>query len=350
MRGLAAQTMAAARTIDAAACRGRRTCGTNIEVLMGRFLLSLILCLSKSSEDVTCRSRRVEIMASQRDLRSVQRLLFAIFVVIAAGVHAQWLKYSAPETPRTRDGKPNLSAPVPRAADGKPDLSGVWMHELTSAAEIRRLYGPSIDERIKVDVPGMEIGTQHKYAFNILLDAPEETLMRPEARELMRRRVAERDPADVCNGVIGIPRADLLSEPIKIVQAPRLTVIFYEAGNLHRQIYTDGRTLPKEFEFPAFLGYSVAHWDRDTFVVESAGFNGKTPLDGQEHPTSDALRLTERYRRRDFGHMDIEMTFDDPKMYTKPFTITVPHDLLPDGDIFESFCENEKDRAHLTRK
>jgi hypothetical protein len=266
-------------------------------------------------------------------------------------VHAQWLNYPTPGIPRLPDGKPDLDAPAPRTAEGKPDLSGVWMHELTSVAEMKRLYGDVIDDRVKVEVPGMEIGTQHKYANNILLDfKPGESPMRPEAVDLMRKRAASRDPGNVCMDVIGFPRADLLSEPIKIVQSPGTTVILYEVGNLHRQIFTDGRALPGEFEFPAFLGYSVGHWDRDVFVVETAGFNDKTPLDGDGHPHSDALRITERFRRRDFGHLDVEMTFDDPKMYTRPFIIKIPHDLLADADIFEMFCENEKDRAHLTRQ
>jgi hypothetical protein len=266
-------------------------------------------------------------------------------------VHAQWLNYPTPGIPRLPDGKPNLNAPAPRTAEGKPDLTGVWMHELTSVAEMKRLYGDVIDDRVKVDVPGMEIGTQHKYSNNILLDfKPGESPMRSEAAEIMRERAANRDPADVCMDVVGIPRAGLLSEPIKIVQSPRTTVILYEVGNLHRQVFTDGRALPKQYEFPAFLGYSAGHWDRDVFVVETAGFNNRTALDGAGHPHSDALRITERFRRRDFGHLDVEMTFDDPKMYTKPFTISIPHDLLADADIFEMFCENEKDRAHLKRQ
>jgi hypothetical protein len=166
----------------------------------------------------------------------------------------------------------------------------------------------------------------------------------------MRQRAANRDPANVCQDVFGFPRAGLLSEPIKIIQAPRTTVVLYEVGNLHRQIFTDGRTLPKEFEFPAFLGYSAGHWEGDVFVVETAGFNDRTPLDGQGHPHSDALRITERFRRRDFGHLDVEMTFDDPRLYSRPFTISIPHDLLPDADLFEMFCENEKDSAHLKRQ
>jgi hypothetical protein len=276
---------------------------------------------------------------------------FTVFVVLSAGAHGQWLNFKTPGTPRTPDGKPDLAAPVPRALDGKPDLSGVWMHEFTSVAEMKRLYGQRIDEAIAVDVPGMEIGTQHRYAFNILLDfPPKASPMRPAASEAMRRLSATNDPAKVCTEIGGIPLIDLLSEPIKIVQAPRMTIMLYEVGNVHRQIYTDGRDLPKEFDLPAFLGYSIGRWEGDTLVVQTAGFNDKTALDLMGHPHSDALRVIERYRRRDFGHMDIETTFDDPKMYSKPFTIKVPHNLLADADIFESFCENEKDSVHLGKQ
>jgi hypothetical protein len=279
--------------------------------------------------------------------------LVVVFVLLATSAGAQWLNFRTPGIPRTADGRPDLTAPAPRVADGKPDLSGVWMHEITTVEEVKRLFGHRFDTAIQVGVPGMEIGTQHKYEFDILLDfKPEESPMRPEAAEFLRRYAAGRnDGSDICVGVPGIPRAGLLSEPIKIVQAPRMTVIMYEAGNSHRQVYTDGRALPKEFELPAYLGYSVGHWERDTFVVETAGFNDKTVLDAMGHPHSEALRVVERYRRRDFGHMDIEMTFDDPKMYTKPFTIQVPHDLLADSDIFENFCnDNEKDRSHLEKR
>ena len=280
-----------------------------------------------------------------RQIGSVLLLL----VLLSPVVHSQWLNYAPPGTPRTRDGKINLAAPTPRTADGKPDLSGVWFHERTSPEEMKRLYGATIEETIKVDVPGMEIGTQHKYAFNIFIDyKPEDAPLRPKTAELFRQIAQQRDPSNVCMQVFGFPLAGLLSLPIKIVQAPQLTMVLYEAGYLHRQIYTDGRRLPKEFELPAYLGYSAGHWERDTFVVETAGFNDKTRLDAQGHPHSEALRVVERFHRRDFGHLDLEMTLDDPEMYTKPFTIKVPHELIPDNDIFELFCnENEKDRAHL---
>ncbi len=267
--------------------------------------------------------------------------------VLALAAHAQWVHYSEPGMPRTRDGKPNLTAPAPKTAEGKPDLSGVWMHETTSPAEMRRIFGRMIDEAIAVDVPGMEIGTQHKYGFNLLLDFKPEEILRPEAVEAMRRNQAGAGGGCGVFGVPPFPLVGLLSEPVRIVQAPRLTVILYEAGNLHRQIHSDGRQLPKEFDLPAFNGYSAGHWEGDTLVVDTAGFNDKTRLDAMGHPHSEALHVTERLRRRDFGHLDYELTFADPRMYTHPFTVKIPHELLPDTDIFEMYPENEKDCAHL---
>src|ERR1700687_4041360 len=150
--------------------------------------------------------------------------LFVLFAVLSTGAYAQWLDFPTPGTPRTADGKPNLSAPAPRTADGKPDLSGVWMHEITTVAEMRRLYGPTIDEQVKVQVPGMEIGTQHKYFINILLDfKPKESPLRPEAAKVMRQNAAQRESGNPCSSVFGFPLAGLLSEPIKIVQSPRVT-------------------------------------------------------------------------------------------------------------------------------
>jgi hypothetical protein len=273
----------------------------------------------------------------------------AIAFVLSIAARAQWLNYHDPNVPRTRDGKVNLSAATPKDPSGKPDLSGVWIHETTTPAEMIRLYGKSIEEAIKVDVPGMEIGTQHKYAFNILLDfKPADSPIRPEALERMRAN--PRPPlTDACTPgfSFGFPLAGLLSEPIKIIQAARQTMVLYEAGNFHRQIYTDGRKLPQEVNLPAFYGYSAAHWEGDVLVVETAGFNDKSILDAMGHPHSDALRTVERLRRRDFGHLDYEITFDDPKMYTRPFSVKIPHELLPDTDVFENYCENEKDLVHL---
>jgi hypothetical protein len=178
---------------------------------------------------------------------------------------------------------------------------------------------------------------------------PDEVPIRPAAAEIFRRRATGAEDREICVP-IGIPLAGIVSEATKIVQSPRVTVIMYESDGSHRQIYTDGRALPKEIVQPAWLGYSIGHWERDTLVVETAGFNDKTWLDVTGHPHSEALRVVERYHRRDFGHMDVELTFDDPPMYTKPFTIKLTDELLADSDIFENFCENEKDRVHLEQK
>jgi hypothetical protein len=127
-------------------------------------------------------------------------------------------------------------------------------------------------------------------------------------------------------------------------------MVLYEYGGDYRQIYTDGRKLPTEYSLPAYLGYSAGRWERDTFVVETAGFNDQTLLDAMGHAHSDQLRIVERFRRRDFGHLDVELTFDDPKLYTRPFTIRIPHNLMPDDDIFEMFPQNEKDCDRIAKK
>lgn len=223
-------------------------------------------------------------------------LLFAGVLILctSATTPAQWLNYKTPGVRRTPDGKPKLDAPAPRTADGRPDLSGVWMHEVTTVAEFKRLFGALIDEAIKVDVPGMEIGTQHKYGLNILLDfTPDNSPMRPDTLAAFMKRLSNPAPETLCDrgGLPAVfPLAGLLSEPIKIVQAPRLTMVLYELGGNHRQIYTDGRQLPADYSLPAYLGYSVGRWERDTFVVETAGFNDQTLLDAMGHAHSDQLR------------------------------------------------------------
>jgi len=274
--------------------------------------------------------------------------LFLLLAWLCVAAQAQWLNYRAPGIPRTHDGKPDLAAPAPRALDSKPDLSGVWHHEPTPMAEIKRLFG---DGAGRANVPGMEIETVSKYGLNILADfKPEDNPMRPEAAAIFRRRASGAEQRPTCMPV-GIPGAGLVSEPVKISQSPKLMIMLYESDGSHRQIYTDGRVLPKEFVQPAWLGYSAGKWDGDTLVVESAGFNDKTWLDVGGHPHSEALRITERYHRRDFGHLDIEMTFEDPAMYAKPFTIKYANELWADSDIFEYFCdENEKDSAHVPHK
>jgi hypothetical protein len=288
--------------------------------------------------------------ASEGRMMTRTILTTVLAFALAGGLQAQWLNYPDPRIVRLPDGKPNLFAPAPRAGDGKPDLSGVWLHEVTSADELKRLFGKVIEDAIRVEVPGMEIGTQHKYGLNLLLDyKPENAMLRPAAAPLMQRNRAQQNPADLCANVPGFPMAGLLAPPIKIVQASYLTTVFYEVGNVYRQIYTDGRKLPNEYSLPAYLGYSVGRWEDDTFIVDTAGFNDKTVLDYFGHPHSESLHVLERFRRQDFGHMTVEMTFTDPEIYSRPFTVSIGHNLLTNGDIFESFCENEKSRVHMVK-
>jgi len=271
-----------------------------------------------------------------------------LLAILAPCAHAQWLNYPAPGTPRTRDGKPDLTAKAPRAYNGKPDLSGVWHVEPTPLAEMKRLFGNDVDD---VTVPGMEIDTISKYAINIFSDfKPDDVPMRPEASAIVRQRMQSQQDLGLQCLPFGIPLATLLSEVTKIVQTPGLIVIMLELDSAVRQIYTDGRKHPADPN-PSWLGYSVGKWEGDTLVVDTLGFNDKTWLDAIGHPRSEAMHLVERYRRRDFGHMDIDITIDDPKMYTKPFTIKVTHLLQADSDILEYFCaENEKDTSHAKAK
>jgi hypothetical protein len=278
-------------------------------------------------------------------------MMLVAVVLLPSGAYAQWLDYTPPGTPRMANGKPNLSAPAPHAANGKPDLTGVWAHERTPPAEFRRIFGARYEIESQSALIGMELEAVHKYAINVFVDLkPGESLLRPEGEAAMKRRAAEQRVDNVCHGEYGWPVAGLLAEPLKIIQAPRETMILYEVDNLHRQVFTDGREFPATFEFPAYLGYSIGHWEGDTFVVESRGFNDRTPLDAMGHPRSESIRVTERYRRPDFGHLESEITFDDPQLYTRKFSVKVGYEIVPNNDIFEMFCaQNEKDRAHMVK-
>lgn len=264
--------------------------------------------------------------------------------------HAQWLNYPTAGTPRTRDGKADLFGKTPRASNGKPDLSGVWQTELAPPGENERLFGASVKDYA---VLGDDPRTFSKYYLNILVDfKPENTPIRPQAAEIAQRNQDTRgteSPAARCLPH-GLPRADIFSyAPFKMIQTPAEIAVLYEIDNSNRQIYTDGRKLPVDPQ-PSWIGYSVGKWEGDTLVVDAAGFNDKTWLDSYGHPHSEDLRVQERFHRRDFGHMDLSVTIEDPKMYTRPFTIKVTEILLPDSDVLESVCnENEKDRTHLEK-
>jgi hypothetical protein len=272
----------------------------------------------------------------------------ALSVGAAMAVHAQWLNHPAPGMPRLKDGTVDLSAKAPRTRDGRPDLSGVWQTELETAEEIaRRSKDESANALI---VPGDDPRTFSRYFFNVLADfSAADAPMRQATREYMQK-VGERktgNPSGFCLPH-GLPSADLMSyAPFKIIQTPDVIAVLYELDNNFRQIYMDGRALPKDPQ-PTWGGYSVGRWDGDTLVVDAAGFTDRTRLDVAGHPHSEALHIQERFHRRDFGHLDVAITIDDPVMYTKPFTVKATEILLPDSDVLETVCiENEKDQAHL---
>jgi hypothetical protein len=254
-------------------------------------------------------------LALAKEVLSMKAVLMLV-CTLSASLSAQWLKHPTPGIPRLPDGKPNLAAPAPRTRSGKPDLSGIW------------------------SVNGM--GS----AFNII--GGHDTEMLPWAKPVYEQRLADyaKDDTDLHCLPPG-PRAGLFGTTLlKIVQTDDLVLILYEQAPT-RQIFTDGRTLPEDPN-PTWMGYSVGHWENETLVVESAGFNDRTWLDYSGHPHTEALRVTERFRRKDFGHLQLDITFDDPKTYTKPWTIKVDVNYVPDTELLEFVCnENEKDRSHL---
>ena len=243
----------------------------------------------------------------------------AAAIILCATASAQWLNYPTPGTPRTADGKPNLSAPTPRTADGKPDLSGVWS-------------GPGAGA----------------YDRNIARDLKPSDIQ-PWAEALYQQRVLAMGK--------DAPRANCLPDPFtyyhmvdlaRFVQTPALTVVLYQGttNSVHRTIFTDGRDLPKDPN-PTWMGYSVGHWEGDTLVVDTAGFNDRGWLDIEGHPHTEALHITERFHRRDFGHMDLELTIADPKTFTRAFTVKIAKTLIPDTDLLESICENDHSVPHM---
>ncbi len=249
---------------------------------------------------------------------NIRAVLLSWLLAAPFALHAQWLDYPTPGIPRTPDGKPNLSAPAPKSADGKPDLSGLW-----------RL--------------GVEVGI----GANITAELPPADIQ-PWVAALSRRRLEDfgKDDPEITGCRPGGPRHITRAGMAKIVQTPALLVMLYE-DLAYRQIFLDGRALPQDPN-PDWMGYSVGHWEGDTLVVETAGFNDRTWLDFAGHGHTEALRMIERYRRRDFGHMDLQVTLDDPKAYNKPWTVSAGGTLAADTELLEYVCsENEKDQRHL---
>jgi hypothetical protein len=272
-------------------------------------------------------------------MRSRFLILTGILVGTITYAHAQWVNYPDARTPRTKDGKPDLSARAPRL-NGKPDLSGLWQSERTRTQEYESVLGKGFTA-IQPDTNDVT-----KYALNVFwgMKAEEEPL-RPEAVAIMKQRRPADFPPTHCLPD-SVP-ASLMVFTFKIIQTPQEVVMLSEGINPARQIYTDGRPLPKNPD-PTWMGYSSGHWEGDTFVAETIGITERAWLDGFGHPRSDAMHITERYHRRDFGHMDLEITLSDPKYYTRSFGFKTELNLVPDSDVLEFVCnENEKDLPHL---
>src|SRR6266480_3386861 len=242
----------------------------------------------------------------------------AALSLVPLPVCAQWIDFRTPGIPRTAGGKPDLIAPAPRTPDGKPDLSGLWRPESTP------------------------------YRFDLIQDPKDEDIFRPAAELLFMKRVADfmrDDPVTHC--LPGGP-SEILAGMYRIIQSPTMLALLYEGGSgRYRQIFTDGRKLANDPN-PSWLGYSVGHWEGDTLVVETSGFNDRSWLDRAGHPHSESLRVTERFRRVDFGHMQFQITFDDPETLTKPLSISLAVNYAADTDMLESVCnESDRNKVHM---
>jgi len=268
--------------------------------------------------------------------RNAWSLLWIVVACVVAGVsmRAQWLNQPMAGAPRTRDGKINMTGPVPML-NGKPDLSGIW-----------QVQG---DPRAPGGLFGLGESLNSRYFRDILSDfKPEERPLTPLGVERLRQHTQPGAFNPTLNCLPdGVPHGDLLPEPFKIIHSPGVIVMLYEVETTFRQIFTDGRKLPADMS-PTWQGYSVGRWDGDTLVIDSAGFNDRSWLDARGTPRSTDMRIEERFRRRDYGHLDLTITITDPQIFTKPITFSVVEELLPDTDLLEHYCvENERDDAHM---
>jgi hypothetical protein len=271
----------------------------------------------------------------------MKRLIAASAIVaLSATASAQWPSHPAAGMPRTADGKPNLAAPAPKTADGKPDLSGVWQNGPTG---LGGAAGTSSD-------PGAPPAATF---FNIGAGFKDGLPLRPWAADLLKKRRDDndKDNPDAHCLPMGLLQFHEHPQPRKIVQSSNLIVIIYEANYGLRQIFLDGRPLPNNDPQPWWYGYSVGRWEGDTLVVETTGLRDGGWLDIWGSPLTDQAKITERFRRVNYGTLIVDVTIDDPKAYTKPFTVRFTQDLIPDGELIEFICnENEQSSRHLLGK
>jgi hypothetical protein len=260
---------------------------------------------------------------------------------LSPSLSAQWPLRPQPGVPKGPDGKPNLTAPAPRTPDGKPDLSGIWMRSERS------------------EKPGGAPAGQPPLAVfgNIGVNFEEGLPFQPWAAELVKKRAGGFDNPDALCLPQGPMQFHLDPQPREIIQLPHKTLVIHESNYMLRTIYTDGRQLPKPGEpQPYWHGYSVGRWEGDTLVVETNNYRGVQGgnagdgwLDGRGSPYTDALHMTERFRRVNFGNFHIDVTINDPKAYTRPFTVRVEQVIVPDGsEMIEFICHENQMFLKLT--
>ena len=262
--------------------------------------------------------------------------------LICEPLSAQWLNYPTPGIPRLQDGKPNLVAPAPRTADGKPDLSGIW-GLACPVADNRNgtVTGANVFCATEVSVP--------PEFFNFGQSIQDGLPYLPWASEVVRKTRAAGRPDDPLSRCFppGMVRLEVFPLFRKMIQIPGLLVILNEHNASYRQIFTDGRPLPVDPN-PSWNGYSSAKWEGDTLVVHTIGFRDGLWLDTGGSPLTDAAKVTEKFRRLNYGTLQIELTVDDPKAYTKPWSIKVTQIIAPDTELLDYIClENERDVRHL---
>jgi hypothetical protein len=278
--------------------------------------------------------------------------VLALLAACAAAALAQWPTYSRQDVPRRPDGTVDLAAPAPAFLDGKPDLSGVWENPgwregaLAGDAIVGTGGAPATRSATERRPPHPSIAA----FFDVGTLVPGGLPFQPWARELRSERTANhaKDNPDAHCLPLGNMQLHLHPEPRKIIQAPREIVILYEGNAGVRQIFTDGRPLPSGDPQPWWFGYSTGRWVDDTLVVDTAGFRDGGWLDVNGSPLTDAARVTERFHRLNYGTMELEVTVDDPKAYTKPWTVRFTQRLMPDDELIEFVCqENEKSSEHF---
>jgi len=254
----------------------------------------------------------------------------------AAAVCAQWAPHPSPAIPRTANGQPDLDAPAPRAATGKPDLSGVWQGSNAIGG------GPNPAPPPPADGPPVA------GFLNVAQNMKEGLPFTPEGEALLkaRRDTNGKDNPEAFCLPMGIVQFHTQGAPRKLIQTPDVLVILYEASMGIRQVFTDGRALPTDDPQPWWYGYSVGHWEDDALVVETSGFRDDGWLDVFGTPLTDAAKVTERFRRPTFGRMEIDVTVDDPKAYTRPWTVRVNQKIMAEQELLEFVClENQRYRA-----